>query len=64
MSPAVLDGIDWRTYTRLLRAFEGGRRYRLTPGRYRWYVWPGLGARSAKRYGSVLGSSSFVIVSR
>jgi hypothetical protein len=41
-----------------------GRRYRLAPGRYRWYVWPGFGARSAKRYGSLLGSSSFVIVAR
>jgi len=28
--PAVLHGIDWRTYTRLLRAFEGRRRFRLT----------------------------------
>jgi Uma2 family endonuclease len=28
-APAVLHGIDWRTYTRLLRAFEG-RRFRLT----------------------------------
>jgi Uma2 family endonuclease len=28
--PAVLHGIDWPTYTRLLRAFEAGRRFRLT----------------------------------
>jgi Uma2 family endonuclease len=28
--PAVLHDIDWRTYTRLLRAFEGRRRFRLT----------------------------------
>ena len=57
----------WPTTTslRLPRGWTfQGRRYRLAPGRYRWYVWPGLGARSAKRYGSVLGSSSFVIVSR
>jgi hypothetical protein len=39
-----------------------GRRYTLTPGRYRWYVWPGRGRRSAKRYGSLLGGSSFVVV--
>jgi Uma2 family endonuclease len=26
----VLEGIDWKTYTRLLRAFEGQRRFRLT----------------------------------
>jgi len=40
----------------------GGASYRLTPGRYRWYVWPGLGARSAARYGRLLGQSTFVIV--
>ncbi len=30
LPPAVLHDIDWRTYTRLLRAFEGERRFRLT----------------------------------
>jgi hypothetical protein len=39
-----------------------GASYRLTPGRYRWYVWPGFGARSAARYGRLLGQSTFVIV--
>jgi hypothetical protein len=29
-TPAVLYDIDWRVYTRLLRAFEGERRFRLT----------------------------------
>ncbi|MGZ4332860.1 MAG: hypothetical protein ACXVRJ_01115 [Gaiellaceae bacterium] len=57
----------WPTKTslRLRRhwTFEG-RRYRLAPGRYRWYVWPGFGARNAKRYGRMLGSSSFVIGTR
>jgi hypothetical protein len=57
----------WPTGTRLrLRrawTFEG-RRYRLAPGRYRWYVWPGFGARSRSHYGGMLGSSSFVIVAR
>src|SRR3954451_113723 len=37
-----------------------GHRYRLTPGSYRWYVWPGYGRRSAHRYGPMLGKSSFV----
>jgi len=36
-----------------------GRRYRLTPGRYRWYVWPGLGARVRRDFGPLIGSSSF-----
>jgi hypothetical protein len=38
-----------------------GRRYRLQPGVYRWYVWPGIGRRSAARYGRRLGSSTFVV---
>lgn len=38
-----------------------GRRFRLKPGRYRWFVWPGLGKRRAARYGHVIGSWTFVI---
>jgi hypothetical protein len=38
-----------------------GRRHRLRPGVYRWYVWPGLGRISAARYGQPLGSSTFVV---
>ena len=39
-----------------------GRRYRLRPGVYRWYVWPGYGPISAARYGRrPLGSSTFVV---
>ncbi len=39
-----------------------GRRYRLKPGKYRWYVWPGLGRRKAGRYGHMIGSGTFVVV--
>jgi hypothetical protein len=39
-----------------------GRTYKLTPGVYRWYVWPGFGARSAVDYGELLGFSSFQII--
>ena len=39
-----------------------GRRYRLKPGRYKWYVWPGLGRRKAGRYGRMIGSGTFVVV--
>ena len=38
-----------------------GRRYRLRPGVYRWYVWPGYGRISAARYGRLLGGSTFVV---
>jgi HYR domain-containing protein len=40
-----------------------GKNQRLKRGRmYRWYVWPGLGARKDARYGQLLGSSTFQIV--
>ncbi|HJS94390.1 MAG TPA: hypothetical protein VJ741_09010 [Solirubrobacteraceae bacterium] len=39
-----------------------GHRYRLAPGRYRWFVWPGFGKRSAERYGHAIGSGTFVVV--
>ena len=38
-----------------------GSTERLTAGKYRWYVWPGLGKRNAKRYGRLEGSSDFVV---
>jgi hypothetical protein len=38
-----------------------GRRYKLRPGVYRWYVWPGIGRISAGRFGPRLGSSTFVV---
>jgi hypothetical protein len=47
---------------RLRRAWiYNGRRYRLRPGLYRWYVWPGYGRISERRYGRMLGSSTFVV---
>jgi hypothetical protein len=41
--------------------FEG-HRYRLKPGKYRWYVWPGVGRRKAGRYGHMIGSGTFVVM--
>jgi hypothetical protein len=38
-----------------------GRRYRLRPGVYRWYVWPGFGQIAAGNYGRLIGSSRFVV---
>ncbi len=38
-----------------------GRSHRLQPGRYRWYVWPGRGSRSERRFGPRLGTRSFVV---
>jgi hypothetical protein len=39
-----------------------GRRYRLSPGRYRWFVFPGYGPRQQARYGKMIGSSTFFVV--
>jgi hypothetical protein len=36
-----------------------GRRHRLAAGTYVWYVWPGFGSRAARKYGALLGHSSF-----
>ena len=33
-----------------------GHHYKLAPGRYKWFVWPGYGERSAGHYGRVIGS--------
>jgi hypothetical protein len=38
-----------------------GRRYRLTPGRYNWYAWPGFGSRSEHRYGRMITHKGFTI---
>jgi hypothetical protein len=38
-----------------------GRSYRLKPGKYTWYVWPGFGPRSERRYGDRIGARTFII---
>lgn len=38
-----------------------GRRYRLEPGTYRWYVWAGKGRRSLAHYAR-LGTAAFTVV--
>ena len=38
-----------------------GRRHRLTRGEYRWFVWPGEGARADRRYGERIGARRFTI---
>ena len=57
----------WPTKTRFqlqTRWKNLGRKEQLLPGSYRWYVWPGYGAPSARRYGQLLGQSTFVIARR
>jgi hypothetical protein len=58
----VLSAWPARPGFRLRRTWVyNGRRHRLRPGVYRWYVWPGYGRISAIRYGRLLGSSTFVV---
>jgi hypothetical protein len=38
-----------------------GRVRHLVPGRYRWYVWPGLGRPAARRFGGLIGARSFTV---
>ena len=38
-----------------------GRTYRLTQGTYRWFVWPGFGARAQNKYGPLLGENTFTV---
>lgn len=38
-----------------------GHRYRLTAGRYTWFVWPGFGPLARGSYGSALGQGSFEV---
>ena len=40
------------------------KKQKLLPGTYTWYVWPGIGARGAARYGPLLGSRTFVVVKK
>jgi hypothetical protein len=38
-----------------------GSQTRLSPGRYLWFVYPGLGAKSSRRYGSLAASGVLVV---
>ncbi len=50
------------TSFRLARTWRfDGRTQTLSPGRYRWYVWPGFGARSDSDYGKPVGTRTFVV---
>jgi hypothetical protein len=54
-----------RAQLQLRRAWKyKGKRYRLTPAVYEWFVWPGVGAPSAGRFGPMLGASRFTVVAR
>ena len=54
--------LKWWAVLSLGRSWTfAGKKHALVAGRYRWYVWPGYGPRSASKYGKLLGGSTFVI---
>jgi hypothetical protein len=58
----VLSTWPARTWFRLKTSWRfNGKQYRLKPGVYRWYVWPGFRGRAARDYGKLIGSSAFVV---
>jgi hypothetical protein len=58
----ILTAWPARESLRLARVWRfDGKTQRLSPGRYRWYVWPGFGPRSQSRYGKLLGTRTFVV---
>jgi hypothetical protein len=59
----VLSAWPTRPRLRLAAAWRyAGHKRRLKPGRrYRWFVWPGEGARPRNEYGRLIGGRTFVI---
>jgi hypothetical protein len=41
-----------------------GKKRALSRGHYRWFVYPGLGKRSANKYGPLIGSSDFYVTKK
>ncbi|MGZ4244733.1 MAG: hypothetical protein ACXVSE_10620, partial [Solirubrobacteraceae bacterium] len=58
----IMSAWPTRPGLRLKRTWRfGAHRHRLARGRYRWYVWPGFGARKAAHYGRVIGMATFTM---
>ena len=52
----ILSAWPEKTRFRLKRKWVyAGSRHRLSKGTYEWYVWPGYGARSDRRFGRLIG---------
>jgi hypothetical protein len=58
----VLSAWPTRARFQLHKAWRfSGRNYKLRPGTYSWFVWPGLGPRSGTEYGPLLGVGRFAV---
>jgi len=61
----VLSAWPLQTHYRLKKTWKWNKKKRsLVRGHYRWYVYPGIGKRSANKYGPLIGSSDFYVVKR
>jgi hypothetical protein len=61
----VLSAWPLKPHYRLKKTWKWNKKKRaLSRGHYRWYVYPGLGKRSANKYGPLIGSSDFYFVKR
>lgn len=61
----VLSAWPVQPHYRLQKAWKWNKKKRaLAPGHYRWYVYPGIGKRSANKYGALIGSSDFFVVKK
>jgi hypothetical protein len=71
---AYFDFVLWRDGTRVLDTWPAsahtvvpaawtyrGKRYKLTGGRYSWFVYPGVGRRADARYGALTASGQFTV---
>ena len=61
----VLSAWPVQPHYRLKKTWKWNKKNRsLARGHYRWYVYPGLGKRSANKYGPLIGASDFYVVKR
>ena len=55
----VLSAWPEKTRFRLKRSWAyAGHGHKLAKGTYQWYVWPGYGARSDRRFGRLIGHNA------
>jgi hypothetical protein len=61
----VLSAWPLQSHYRLKKAWKyNGKKRTLARGHYRWYVYPGLGKRTANKYGPLIGASDFFVTKK
>lgn len=61
----VLSAWPLQPHYRLRKSWKfKGKTRKLVVGHYRWYVYPGVGKRSANKYGPLIGQSDFYVKKR